>query len=276
MQIAITGSTGRVGRAIVALALAEGHTVVGMDRVPAAPDQAHANFTAHVLEVTDYDAVLAAMRGCDTLIHMAAIPGPFQHPDHIVHNGNVVGSYNALRAAAELGMTRVVQASSVNAIGGAYSRQPRYDYFPVDELHPTYTEDPYSLSKWICELQADSMVRRYEHMKIASLRFHAVMNSVADFDQADPNLEPAFGKVMWGWTSYAAAARASLLALTADFEGHQVFYIVAPEIMRNRPSLDLAQQYFPEVPLRGDFSGQRGFFDCAKAERMLGWKHDAA
>ena len=276
MKIAVTGSSGRVGRAIVAMALAEGHTVVGMDRVPATPDQAHAGFTAHVLEMTGYDAVLAAMTGCDTLIHMAAIPGPFQHPDPVVHNGNVVGSYNALRAAAELGMTRVVQASSVNAIGGAYSRQPRYDYFPVDELHPTYNEDPYSLSKWICEAQGDSFVRRYENMKIASLRFHAVMNGLSDFDQNDPNLEPAFGKVMWGWTSYDAAARASLLGLTADFEGHQVFYIVAPEIMRNRPSLDLIKQYFPNVPLRVDFSGQRGFFDCSKAERLLGWKHNQA
>ena len=274
MQIAITGSTGRVGRAIVAMALAEGHTVVGMDRVPAAPEQAHASLTTHVLEMTDYDAVLAAMTGCETLIHMAAIPSPDHHPNHVVHNGNVVGSYNALRAAAELEMTRVVQASSINAIGGVYSRKPRYDYFPVDELHPTYNEDPYSLSKWICEAQGDSFARRYENMQIASLRFHAVINSPAEFDQSDPNLEIGFGKVMWGWTSFNAAARSSLLALTADFEGHQVFYIVAPEIMRNRPSLELAQQYFPEVPLRGDFSGQRGFFDCAKAERLLGWKHD--
>ena len=274
MKIALTGSSGRVGRAIVALALAEGHTVTGMDRVPATADQAHERFTAHVLEMTDYDAVLAAMRGCDTLIHMAAIPAPGNHPDPVVHNGNVVGSYNALRAAAELGMTRVCQASSVNAIGGAYSRRPRYDYFPVDELHPTYNEDPYSLSKWICEMQGDSFVRRYENMKIASLRFHAVLTSAAELDQNDPNLEPGFGKVMWGWTSYHAAARASLLSLTADFDGHQVFYIVAPTIVVNRPSVELAKQYFPEVPLRGDFRGQRGFFDCSKAERLLGWTHD--
>ena len=76
----------------------------------------------------------------------------------MVHNNNVVSSYNALRAAATAGVRRVCQASSVNAIGGRFSRwPPRYDYFPVDEQHPTYAEDPYSLSKWICEQQADAI-----------------------------------------------------------------------------------------------------------------------
>jgi nucleoside-diphosphate-sugar epimerase len=35
----------------------------------------------------------------------------------VIHNVNVASSYNALHIAAELGITRVVQASSVNVIG---------------------------------------------------------------------------------------------------------------------------------------------------------------
>jgi UDP-glucose 4-epimerase len=64
-----------------------------------------------------------------------------------------------------------------------------------------------------------------------------------------------------------------LLTLTADFSGHEVFYIVAPTTISPRPSVELAEQYFPEVPRRGDFSGNQGFFDCAKATRILGWTH---
>ena len=119
--------------------------------------------------------MLAAFAGCDALIHMAAIPQPFKHPDHIVHNNNVVGSYNALRAAVERGIMRICQASSVNAIGLSYSRAPRFDYFPLDEEHPNYTEEPYGLSKWICEQQADTFARRYEDIRIASMRFHWVV-----------------------------------------------------------------------------------------------------
>src|SRR5580765_2907292 len=89
----------------------------------------------------------------------ALIPSPRGFPDHVVHNNNVVSSSNALSAAARLGIRRVCQASSINATGASYSRWPRYDYFPLDELHPTYNEDAYSLSKWMCAEQGDSFAR---------------------------------------------------------------------------------------------------------------------
>jgi nucleoside-diphosphate-sugar epimerase len=275
MHIAVTGSSGRIGRAIVEMALAQGHTVVGMDRLRPAPEAAHANFSFHQLEMTEYHGLESALRGCDGLIHMAAIPAPGAHPDPWVHNGNVVGSYNALRAAAEVGIKRVCQASSVNAIGAAYSRWPRYDYFPVDEQHPTYNEDPYSLSKWICEIQADSFARLHAGMTIASLRFHGVAHERQFGGEAERQRDSIAAKALWGWVSYDACARASLQSLTADFTGHEVFYIVAPDTTMEAPTLELAGLLFPEVPVTGDLSGRNGFYNCAKAERLLGWKHNA-
>lgn len=273
MRIAITGSSGRIGRAIAQVALAQGHTVVGIDRLRPAAGTSDPRFSFVQLEMTEYHGLESALRGCDALVHMAAIPAPGHHPDPWVHNGNVAGSYNALRAAAEVGLRRVAQASSINAIGGAYSRRPRYDYFPLDEAHPTYNEDPYSLSKWICEAQADSFARRYDGMSIASLRFHGVTDQPY-FGGPHTETGPIGIKGLWGWASYEACARASLLALTASFAGHEVFYIAAPDTVMVQPSLTLAAQYFPEVPVRGDLSGRNGFFDCAKAERLLGWKHN--
>ena len=61
--------------------------------------------------------------------------------------------------------------------------------------------------------------------------------------------------------------------LTADFWGHETFYSVAPETAAATPSLELKQRFFPDVPLRGDLSGYRAFFDCSKAARLLGWRH---
>jgi nucleoside-diphosphate-sugar epimerase len=274
MQIAVTGSSGRIGRAIVDLALAQGHQVVGIDRVRPKADAAPPDVRFVQLEMTEYYGLVRAFEGCDAVIHMAAIPGPRGHPDHWVHNDNVAGSYNVLRAAAELGLRRVCQASSINAIGGAYSRQPRYDYFPVDEAHPTYNEDPYSLSKWICEIQADSFARRYEHMTIASLRFHGVSEQHPVGGERERQPGGIAVKHLWGWVSYDACARASLLALSADFTGHEVFFIAAPDTMMEVTSLELAAEHYPAVPIRGDLSGRSSFFTCAKAERLLGWKHN--
>lgn len=67
-------------------------------------------------------------------------------------------SYNIMLIAGELDIRRVVVASSVNSIGmgkpyyiasltAVFSEQPRFDYLPVDEKHPYYPEDAYSLSK---------------------------------------------------------------------------------------------------------------------------------
>ena len=274
MRIAVTGSSGRVGRAIVALALSQGHEVVSIDRATPQDGAAHPGAAFVQADITSYAEFERALRGCDALVHMAAIPSPGLQPDHMTHNNNVVGSYNALRAAAELGIGRVCQASSINATGAAFSRWPRYDYFPLDERHPTYNEDPYSLSKWICEQQADSIARRYETMTIASMRFHGVWPAPRKASEIPARFAQLVIKHLWGYTLLDAAARACLLALEAGFKGHEAFYIVAPETMMETPSLDLAREHFPDVPVRGDLSGQRGFFDCSKAERLLGWKHD--
>lgn len=272
MKIALTGGAGGIGRAITARALADGHSIVSLDRAPHPDFKDGPNFRFVQADISDYDLMVRSFEGCDTLIHMAAIPSPFHLPDHIVHNNNVTGSYNALRAAAEHGIMRVCQASSVNAIGHSYSRKSRYDYFPLDEEHPTYNEEPYGLSKWICELQAETFVRRYG-MTIASMRFHWVVpnrdKAVMGFNHQGDNP----GMHLWAYTLFDAAVDACLLSLTADFTGHEAFFIVAPDTTMDTPSRELAATHFPGTPIKGDFAGNASFFNSTKAERLLGWTH---
>ncbi len=277
MRIAVTGGSGEMGRALVPYLLEQGHSVVSIDR--ALPSTTifslagQAQFMA--ANVTNFGEYVACLRGCDGLIHLAAHRSPMSHADHVVFNENSAGNYNALSAAATVGIKRVCLASSINAIGGVFSRQPRYDYFPLDEQHPAYPEDPYSLSKWVGEQQADAFARRFEDMSIASMRFHGLI------DTRERALEraaryPMFGwRDLWAYTLLSEAARACLLALTADFKGHEAFYIVAPLTAKTTPSADLAHEHFPGTPFRSELPGTQGFFSCAKAERILGWVHTA-
>ncbi len=275
MKIAVTGGSGGIGRAIVTGALQQGHSVVSIDKAPPQVQQGP-NLTCVQADITDYDAMVSAFHGCDALIHMGAIPSPNGRLDHVVHNNNVVGSYNALRAAVENGIKRVCQASSVNAIGHSYGLEAHFDYFPIDEGHPNYADEPYSLSKWICEQQADSFVRRYEDMRIASMRFHWVIPDRALAEARHGMAYEEVSKHLWAYTMIPAAVSACLLSLTENFDGHEVFYIVAPDTSIDVPTLELAKRFFPDVPIRGDFDGYGGrasFFSSAKAERILGWKH---
>jgi UDP-glucose 4-epimerase len=271
MKIGITGVSGGVGSAIIEMALRRGDVLVSVDRVP--PKETTDGVTHITADVADYDALVGAFTSCDAVVHMAAIPSPFRHPDHVVHNNNVVGSYNVMRAAIECGVKRICQASSVNAVGLSYGRAPHFDYFPVDESHPNHGEDPYALSKWICEAQADNLVRRYEDLQISSMRFHWVVEDRRKAAEFYNEPMPEKAKHLWAYTLRPAAAEACLLALDDRFRGHEAFYIVAPETTSDTPSLELAARYFPDVPVWGDLGGHRSFFDSSKAERLLGWRH---
>jgi UDP-glucose 4-epimerase len=271
MKIALTGGSGGIGRAVIAQALPAGHSIVSIDRV--AQEDGGPNVRFVQADVADYDAVSDAITGCDALIHLAAIPSPGELPDHVVHNNNVVGSYNAMRAAIGHGIRRICQASSVNALGLSYSRKRRFDYFPLDEQHPTYTEEPYGLSKWICEQQADTFARRYDDLRIASLRFHWVVPNRELAANAFNALDLDSARHLWAYTLVEPAACACLLSLEAPFVGHEAFYIVAPDTTIDLPSRDLAARFYPGVPLRGGFGQSQSFFNSTKAERLLAWSH---
>lgn len=274
MRIAVTGGNGELGRTLVPYLLAQGHSVVSIDRALPQERRWIPNLRHLVADTRDYGEFVGSIRESDALIHLAAHRSPMNAPDAVVYSENTASSYNALSAAALVGIKRVCLASSINAIGGAFSRTPRYDYFPVDEKHPTYAEDPYSLSKWVLEQQGDAFARRYEDMSIASLRFHMLIDSYEDAAERTPYMGQGATNHLWAYTTFADASRACLLALTADFKGHEAFYIVAPRTAMQKPSLELAKQYYPNTEIRGDLSDHNSFFNSSKAEKILGWTHE--
>ena len=277
MKIAVTGGNGSMGRALLPHLVEQGHEVVSIDRaLPSGSEPFRGPRVNYmVANVTDFGQVVACVRGCDGIVHLAAHISPNAAPEPLVYTENTAGSYNVLCAAATLGIQRLCLASSINAIGGVFSHWPRYDYFPVDEEHPSYTEDPYSLSKWVLEKQADAFARRYPTMSIASMRFHWLVDSREKALELSSKYNDVATRHLWSYTLLADAARACLLALTADFKGHEAFYITAPRVAAEGGSAALAAKHFPDTPIRGSLAGDTGFFNCAKAERILGWRHAA-
>jgi nucleoside-diphosphate-sugar epimerase len=272
MKIAVTGGNGELGRELVPYLLAQGHDTIVLDYAPSADGLQGAEYRA--LDMRDFGKVVAGLRGCDGVIHLAAHRHPLNQPDAAVYNDNTISSYNALSAAAALGIMRICLASSVNAVGGVFSRAPRYDYFPLDEQHPCYAEDAYSLSKWVLEQQADAFARRFPAMHIASLRFHWLMESRARAVDSTDRLGGAAARHLWSYTLRGEASRACLLALTTDFVGHEVFFIAAPRTATTTSSLDLAREHYPTTEIRGELTAHAAFFSSAKAERLLGWRHE--
>ncbi|QDP95227.1 NAD(P)-dependent oxidoreductase [Microlunatus elymi] len=271
MKIMITGAQGRLGRVVTRTAADLGHQVLACDRV--APDgvvDLGGPVETVRLDVADFDAVRDAISGIDAVVHCAAITQPLDHPWHQVHSQNVIGSYNVLLAAALEGVERVTAMSSVNAVGGVFSRSPRFDYFPVDTAHPSYAEDPYSLSKLILEEQARSVARRFPQTAIACLRLHALQDREPRLAAVRSRPDRAAAD-LWGYTPIEDAARLCLTVIDSDLSGAEVFYAVARQTASEVPSEELHRRYFPQVPLRRPLRGHDSFYDSSVAAERFGW-----
>jgi uronate dehydrogenase len=114
MRITITGSSGDIGRALVAGLTAAGHQVTGIDREPsneAAPDR----FVAG--DVLDDAAVDAAIEGAEAVVHLAAIPHESDFAAAV--DSHVRGTHSVLEAMRRHVVPRLVYASSNHAVGFA-------------------------------------------------------------------------------------------------------------------------------------------------------------
>jgi len=104
--VLVTGSAGRIGRAVVAELQARGWPVRGFDReaTPGAAD-------CVVGDLTDAAAVRRAVEGVATVIHLAATPDDDDFLTQLLPN-NLIGVYHVLEEARLAGVRRLILASS--------------------------------------------------------------------------------------------------------------------------------------------------------------------
>jgi UDP-glucose 4-epimerase len=112
MKILMTGSSGKVGR-VVAAALAQSHTIVGIDRN-------HGPHTEHPgdIRTCNWAPLLA---GCDAVVHFAALHAPHResHSEAEFVATNVEATARLLDAAKVAGVRRFVLASTTSVYGRA-------------------------------------------------------------------------------------------------------------------------------------------------------------
>jgi UDP-glucose 4-epimerase len=171
MRVLITGGAGLIGRAVAAHLTARGGDVHLIDILPEVDIP---NVTYAPCDIMDFNGLREQVRGCDAVVHMAALKNPFFGEAQDVYRINVAGTFNLFEACAREGIRRVVQASSINAIGcmwGTGDFNPQY--LPVDEDHPSVTSDSYSFSKRQIEDIGDFYWRR-DGISSVALRFPGV------------------------------------------------------------------------------------------------------
>ncbi len=131
MKILVTGAAGFIGFHLCQSLLARGDEIVGFDNMNAYYDptlkearlkilQEHPKFSFTKGDILDRSAVATVMKGCDRVVHLAALAGvryAYDHPEEYVDT-NIKGFFNVIDEVRLQGVDGLVYASTSSVYGG--------------------------------------------------------------------------------------------------------------------------------------------------------------
>lgn len=151
MKTLITGADGFIGSHLTEALVRQGHDVRAFvlynsfnswGWLDHCAQDVQGKFEIFSGDVRDPNGVRTAMKGCDAVLHLAAliaIPYSYHSPDTYIDT-NIKGTLNIVQAARDLGVAKVVHTSTSEVYGTAR-------FVPITEDHPLQGQSPYSASK---------------------------------------------------------------------------------------------------------------------------------
>jgi nucleoside-diphosphate-sugar epimerase len=179
-------------------------------------------------DILDYESLSSAMRDHDVVSHQAAqleITRAIGNPIYDLTT-NTIGTLNVLRATQELGISKIVEASSAGVYGQAVAETQSED-------HPTDPNWEYGVSKLACEKYASIACERSADLSIASLRYAIVYGEREWYGRVltlflkralagQPPVIFGDGLQVRDFVYVGDIAALHRRCLTTDFEGHLV------------------------------------------------------
>ncbi|HEX2313007.1 MAG TPA: NAD(P)-dependent oxidoreductase [Thermomonospora sp.] len=275
MRVLVTGARGKVGLAAIGALLDAGHEVVGTDLgVPRYELPLEGGAPYVQADLREPGDAFAVARGCQAVVHCAAIPTHFRNTPYHVFSNNLLSTFNVAEAAVGLGMAKIVNISSAVVAGHATAERPSLpEYLPADEDEHVRPQEPYALAKYFGEQVMDAVARRSD-VRCVSLRPSWVQRPGDYAANLGPGLrEPQPRLSRWSYVDMRDLADAIVLAVEAELPGHEVFHIAAEDNTTGRPLADLVATFYGDrvtvLPVeRPDASA----VSCAKARRLLGYR----
>lgn len=291
MKVLVTGASGKLGEFIIR-ELREQYELVLMSRREPAPEFSGLPWVQGDLNV--FADCQRAVQGVEAIQHLAAQPWPVDHPElrsRAVEQGlpfeatfqtNMMGTYYLMQAAVEAGVGLVVMSGSNCALGHGFriSQTPfPLQALPIDETHPCYPEDSYSYSKLAGEMLLATYTRAYG-IRTYITRPSGICPPERRRQMAE-SAKPAaaWNPWLWCWVGSEDVASAHRLIMEAaqDLPPHDIYYLNADDTTALEPSLELIEQFKPELkPLAEQLVGPQSFFSNQKLKRAAGWQHQTS
>ncbi len=159
LKCVILGGGGFIGSHIVEALAEQGHSVRVFER-----HNINTRNIAHVLgrielvygDFLNEDDLCRALAGMDIVVHLVSTTLPKSSNDNVIYDieTNVIGTIRLLNLAKQLGIRKIIFASS----GGTVYGLPQYQ--PISETHPT---DPIC-SHGIAKITIEKYLQLYHHL----------------------------------------------------------------------------------------------------------------
>lgn len=281
-KILVTGGSGRLGRSVVTGLANAGNDVVSLDTL-IAPDLPAVQ---EATDLTDRDSARETIRRHlpDAIIHLAAIAVPFSAPEAKILATNASLAFNVVGSGADLGVRKIITASSPTVIGYGNPKGWIPTRLPIDELEPVRPWNAYALSKSF----AESIARMFaaasgDAVRLASFRpcyvitpeewagaptqqGHTVKERLDDPALAAPSLFNYLD------ARDAADFLVALLNGLDDIPNGETFFVGAKDALARQPLSDLLPRFVPNVDrFSAQLTGTKPAFSIEKATSMLGW-----
>jgi UDP-glucose 4-epimerase len=288
VRILVTGGAGFIGSHLAGRLLQEGHEVRILDSFATGRRSNLEHLEGvEVIEgdIRSYERALTAVRGCDYVLHQAALPSvPRSIQDPLTSAAvNTTGTLNVLLAARDAGVRRVVYASS-SSVYGASTVLPKHEKLMPEPI------SPYAVSKLAAESYCRAFSAVYD-VECVALRYFNVFGPRQDPQSQYAAVIPRFitaalegraptvfgdGEQSRDFTFIENVVSANLLALTAPDAVGEVFNIACGErytlntllsVIGEAVGSPIAPDYLHDRP--GDVRHSQA--DIDKARRLLGY-----
>jgi UDP-glucose 4-epimerase len=286
-KIFVTGGSGRLGRSVVAGLAEAGHEVVSVDRDAIPADQLPAGVEQKTGDLLAPGEALRLLKETapDAVIHLAAIAVPFSAPEDVIFATNTRLAFAVISAATELGVGKIVTASSPTVLGYGSPAGWQPDSFPLDEATTPKPWNAYALSKLIAE-QTMQMFAAAQGSMIRYAAFRpCYVISPEEWDGAptqqghtlaerlaDPALSaPALFNYV---DARDVADFLDLLLQKMDsIPNGETFFVGAADALATVPLAELMPRFLPgSEALAAGLTGSSPAFSIAKARELLGWE----
>jgi len=224
-DILVTGAGGFIGSHLTELLVAKGYNVKAFVHYNSWNkwgwlDASAVKNDVEVItgDIRDYDSVFAAVQGCDTVFHLAAligIPYSYVSPQAYIKT-NIDGTYNVLQSARQLGVEKIMVTSTSETYGTA-------QYVPIDEQHPMVGQSPYSATK----IAADQLSISYHKSFDLPVKIVRPFNTYGPRQSARAIIPTVISQILNGQTQLKLGNLAPTRDLTFVKDTANGFYQIA-------------------------------------------------